>query len=265
MPKRYWNWLSPTGRQGRADVASVILDVAAGAVAAGLTAGGFFYASLWPTSQIFGTALIAGTDPREVALTFDDGPNDAATPQLLEVLARYGVRATFFAVGGFARQRPELVRQVVGAGHLLGNHTMTHPKLSIEPGRRVRQELADCSALLEDITGTAVQFFRPPFGARRPMVLRAAREIGLTPVLWNVTGYDWNPIGVDGILRNLNAGITRNGRRGRGSNLLLHDGGHLGMGAKRLDTVGAVDRLLSAHAGTGTRFVTADAWAGLLG
>jgi peptidoglycan/xylan/chitin deacetylase (PgdA/CDA1 family) len=242
-------------------VASVLVDAAAGAVAAGLTAGGLFYASLWPTSQIFGRALIAGTDSHEVALTFDDGPNDAATPQLLEVLARHGVRATFFAVGGFARQKPELVRQVVAAGHLLGNHTMTHPKLSIEPGRRVRQELADCSALLEDITGTVVRFFRPPFGARRPMVLRTAREMGLTPVLWNVTGYDWNPIGADRILGNLDAGIERNRGRGRGSNLLLHDGGHRGMGASRMDTVRAVDRLLSAHAGSETRFVTVDAWA----
>jgi peptidoglycan/xylan/chitin deacetylase (PgdA/CDA1 family) len=78
----------------------------------------------------------------------------------------------------------------------------------------VRQELAECNAVLEDITGAAVKFFRPPFGARRPYVLRAARELGLTPVMWNVTGYDWNPIGVDGILANLDEGIARNRRRG---------------------------------------------------
>ena len=113
--------------------------------------GGLMYASVWPTSQIFGRTLIAGDDPREIALTFDDGPNDAATPELLEVLARHDVRATFFAMGSFARQRPEIVRAVVAAGHLLGNHTMSHPKLSMEPAARVRQELADCTAVLEDI------------------------------------------------------------------------------------------------------------------
>lgn len=241
-------------------MAGVIADVALGSAALGLLGGGLLYASMWPTSQIFGRTLIAGNDPREVALTFDDGPNDAATLELLEVLARHSVRATFFAMGDFVRQRPEIVRQVVEAGHLLGNHTMSHPKLSVEPAARVRQELADCNTVLEDITGVAIHYFRPPFGARRPYVLRAARELGLTSVTCNVTVYDWNPMGADAILAKLERGIARNRRRGRGSNLLLHDGGHRGMGALRMDTVRAVDRLLTAHRGTATRFVTVDAW-----
>jgi peptidoglycan-N-acetylglucosamine deacetylase len=242
-------------------VPGAIAEVAAGVAALGLIGGGLMYASVWPTSQIFGRALIAGDDPNEVALTFDDGPNDAATPQLLDVLACHKVRATFFAMGSFVKIHPEIARQVVAAGHLLGNHTMSHPKLSVQPAARVRQELADCNAVLEDITGAAIEYFRPPFGARRPMVFRVARELGLTPVLWNVTGYDWDPIGVDGILGKLDAGIARNRRRGRSSNLLLHDGGHRAMSSPRMDTVRAVDRLLSAHEGTATRFVTADAWA----
>ena len=245
---------------GRAEVAGAIAGVALGAAALGLLSGGLMYASEWPTSQIFGQTLIAGNDPHEVALTFDDGPNDAATPELLEVLARHRVRGTFFAMGDFARQRPEITRRVVAAGHLLGNHTMSHPKLSLQSAARVRQELADCNTLLEDITGAKIEYFRPPFGARRPYVLRVARETGLTPVTWNVTGYDWNPIGVDGILANLERGIARNRSRGQGSNLLLHDGGHLAMGAARVNTVRAVDRLLTAHSGTATRFVTVDTW-----
>jgi peptidoglycan/xylan/chitin deacetylase (PgdA/CDA1 family) len=242
-------------------VAGAIVEAAAGAAALGLLAGGLMYAANWPTSQIFGQTLLAGGDRGEVALTFDDGPNDAATPELLEVLARHGVRATFFNIGNFARQRPEITRAVVAAGHLVGNHTMSHPKLSLQPAARVRQQLADCNAVLEAITGSAVRFFRPPFGARRPVVLRAARELGLTPVMWNVTGFDWNPIGADGILANLDKGITRNRQRGRGSNLLLHDGSHRGMSWQRMDTVRAVDRLLTARAGDGTRWVTVDAWA----
>ena len=243
-----------------------IAEVAAGATALGIAAGGLAYASLWPTSQIFGRTLIAGDDADEVALTFDDGPNDAATPQLLEVLSRHGVRATFFAMGNFARERPEIVRQVVAAGHLMGNHTMSHPRLSTASAARVRREIADCNAVLEEITGAAVKFFRPPYGARRPYVLRAARELGLTPVLWNVTGYDWKQIGVDGILANLDAGIARCRQRGRGANLLLHDGGHRAMGAARMDTVRAVDRLLTARLvaseqGSAMRFVTVEAWA----
>jgi peptidoglycan-N-acetylglucosamine deacetylase len=244
-------------------VPGVVAGVAVGAAALGLLGGGLVYASVWPTSQVFGRTLIAGDDPSQVALTFDDGPNDAATPQLLEVLARHNVRATFFAMGSYARMRPDLARAVVAAGHVLGNHTMSHPKLSVEPVARVRQELADCTAVLEDVTGVAVRFFRPPFGARRPVVLRIARELGLIPVTWNVTGYDWNPIGAEKILDKLEAGITRNRFRRSGSNLLLHDGGHLTMGAPRMDTVHAVDRLLKSHRGPegrGTRFVTVDAW-----
>jgi peptidoglycan/xylan/chitin deacetylase (PgdA/CDA1 family) len=93
------------------------------------------------------------------------------------------------------------------------------------------------------------------------MVLRVARELGLTPVLWNVTGYDWNPIGVDGILKNLNDGIARNRLAERGSNLLLHDGGHRAMGSPRMNTVRAVDWLVTALRETEARFVTVDKWA----
>jgi peptidoglycan/xylan/chitin deacetylase (PgdA/CDA1 family) len=228
--------------------------------AAALAAGGLVYASIAPSSQFFGRTLIAAAKPREIALTFDDGPNDAATPQLLDLLARHNVHATFFMMGSFARQRPELARRVAAAGHLIGNHTMTHPKLSLTPAARVREELTECSAVLQDITGERITYFRPPFGARRPAVLRIARELGLTPVMWNVTGFDWEPRGIEAISDNLNTGIAKNRERGRGSNVLLHDGGHLAMGAPRMDTVRAVELLLEAHDETMTRFVTVDAW-----
>jgi len=226
-----------------------------------LGAGWWWYAAMWPESQIFGPVLLAGNDPDQIALTFDDGPNDTATPMLLDVLARHGISATFFVIGKYVQQQPGLVRQLVEAGHIVGNHTMNHPQLVTQPAAVVRKELADCNAAIEDATGAPIRFFRPPYGARRPVVLRAARELGLTPVLWNVSGADWNPDGVEAILENIDFGIARNRRRKRGSNILLHDGGHLHMGTRRLDTVRAVDRLVAAHRGTGTEFVTLDAWA----
>ena len=235
--------------------------VAAAAVL-GLVGGGLAYASLWPTSRLFGETLIAGDDPDELALTFDDGPNDAATPHLLDVLAKYNVCATFFIMGSFARQRPEIVRRAAAEGHLIANHTMDHPKLALELQGRVRRQLADCSAVLEDLTGKPVRFFRPPFGSRRPVVLQIARDLGLTPVMWNVTCHDWDPIGTDRILAHMETGIAANRRRGRGSNLLLHDGGHRFMGMHRMDTVNAVDRLLSCEGpAVPRRWVTVDAWA----
>jgi peptidoglycan-N-acetylglucosamine deacetylase len=239
---------------------AITTDIAAVTAALSLGAGTWWYAAMWPESQLFGRALIAGKNPNQIALTFDDGPNEEATPILLDVLARHGVSATFFVIGKFARQRPELVRELLAAGHLVGNHTMTHPPLVTQSAAVIRRELADCNAAIEDVTGGPIRFFRPPFGARRPVVLRAARELDLTPVLWNVSGTDWNPIGVDAILENLEFGLERNRRRKRGSNILLHDGGHLQMGARRLDTVRAVDRLLTGQRGKGTEFVRLDAW-----
>ncbi len=119
----------------------------------GLAAGGYAYAAQWPTSQVFGRTVLAGSDIHEVALTFDDGPNDPYTLQLLELLARHQVRATFFLMGSFVRRRPEIARAIRQAGHLLGNHTMSHPSLLWERPARVREELAGCSAVIEDATG----------------------------------------------------------------------------------------------------------------
>ncbi|MBN9614351.1 MAG: polysaccharide deacetylase family protein, partial [Acidobacteriales bacterium] len=135
---------------------------AAAVLSTAAAAGGLAYAALWPQSQLFGRVLVAGSNPAEIALTYDDGPNDDATEHLLEVLARHEVHATFFLIGSFARQRPSLARAIADAGHVIGNHTMTHPWLSWQTASRIREELAGCNAVLEDILGAPVRFFRPP-------------------------------------------------------------------------------------------------------
>src|SRR5579875_350646 len=181
------------------------------ALTIGAAAGAYklITSGLQPESQLFGPTLISGGNPNEWALTYDDGPNPRSTPELLDVLARHNARATFFMVGKFIRDQPELVRRVHAAGHLVGNHTMTHPFLANKPMDFVAREVRDCTALLEDTLGAPVGYFRAPFGARRPGILRFVRDEGLTPVQWNTQGNDWEPIGVEGILAKIAPGLER--------------------------------------------------------
>jgi peptidoglycan/xylan/chitin deacetylase (PgdA/CDA1 family) len=230
------------------------------AVALAAAAGTVTYAALGARSQIFGPTLIAGNDPNEAALTFDDGPNDNATDALLDLLARHEARATFFLIGQFVRQRPELVRRVHAAGHLLGNHTQTHPWLHLKPERVIREELQSCSEAIEDAVGAPVRYFRPPHGARRPAVMRIARELGMTTVQWNAMGHDWEPIGPERMLAHIAQGQARARSRGVGANILLHDGHDVNMGSDRSDTLGVTEQLLERFAREGVRTVTVDAW-----
>ena len=137
--------------------------------AAAVSAG---YQSMAPTAQWYGktfTGLNAGS--RQLALTYDDGPNDPHTQHLLEILAKHNVRATFFLIGRYVRQRPDIVREIDRAGHIIGNHTHTHPLLIFKGESEIRHELSDCRTAIEDTIGKTVKLFRPPFGGRRPAVL----------------------------------------------------------------------------------------------
>ena len=226
---------------------------------AGLAVGGFEYASLWPTSQIFGRTLVPPQRPGQLALTFDDGPNPAWTPQLLDTLATDHVQATFFMVGRFAQSEKALVRRILEAGHLIGNHSWSHPNLARTPSGRVREELIRTSDTLAQITGQPIRYFRPPYGARRPVVLRTARELGMIPVLWNAMTSDWREPSADRITRRLIEKIDRNERRGWATTIVLHDGRHKALGANRGPSVTAAGQLI-AHYKASHRFVTVDAW-----
>jgi len=220
----------------------------AGTAAAAVAAA---YQSMAPTGQWYGrtfTGLARGA--RQIALTYDDGPNDAHTLRLLEVLASHDAPATFFLIGRYVRQQPGIVREIVKAGNVVGNHTFTHPLLTMKSALDVRQELSDCRAALEDAAGEHSNLFRPPFGGRRPAVLRVARALGLQPVMWNLTGYDWTAPPAAEIERKVS-------RRVRGGDvILLHDGGHKQMGADRSQTVLATDRLITRYKSEGYEFVT---------
>jgi peptidoglycan/xylan/chitin deacetylase (PgdA/CDA1 family) len=230
------------------------------AACAGVAAGVYAYASMWPSSRLFGSALTAPARPDEIALTFDDGPNVAWTPKLLEILASHEVRATFFLLGGRAKAEPELVQRMAAAGHVIGNHTWSHPNLARSSSQVIREELKRTQQMLEQISGAAAKFFRPPYGARRPEVFRVAREMGLEPVLWNAMVPDWSDPSPDRIATRLMNKIDRLQQIGRAANVVLHDGGHNDPAANRRPSVLAAEKLIVEYKKT-HRFVTLDAWA----
>jgi len=219
----------------------------AAAGGAALVAG---YQSMAPTGQWFGRTFTGTGRSPQLALTFDDGPNDPYTLQLLEVLERHQVRATFFVIGRYARQRPELLRDVADARHAIGNHTFNHPLLIFKRPAEIALELESCRQAIHDAVGEHSNLFRPPFGGRRPAVMRIARSLALQPVMWDITGFDWNAPSAEYI-------EGRVARRVRGGNvILLHDGGHLKMGTDRSRTVVASDRLIARFKNEGFEFVT---------
>jgi peptidoglycan/xylan/chitin deacetylase (PgdA/CDA1 family) len=143
---------------------------------------------------------------------------------------------------------------------LIGNHSWSHPNLALTAPRHVLDELLRTKETLEQIIGKPVHYFRPPFGARRPDVLRTARRLGMTPVLWNAMTNDWEVPSADRIAERLCLRIDSNQRRGRAANIVLHDGGHLRLGIDRKPSVTAAGQLLDRYASS-HRFVTLDAWA----
>jgi len=222
------------------------LTAAAAASAAG-------YQSMAPSGQWFGQTFAAGMrGSKQIALTYDDGPNDPHTLKLLDVLAKHNVHATFFMIGCYVQQRPYIARAVAQAGHVIGNHTLTHPLLTFKSTAQTRTQLLQCRSALHDAVGDHSNLFRPPFGGRRPATLRIARELGLQTVMWNVTGYDWNasPAAV------IEKRVVRQMRGG--DVILLHDGGHRAMGADRAQTIVATDNLIRRYRDQGYEFVRVD-------
>src|SRR5271157_5865514 len=125
----------------------LIAAPAAALAAAALTS----YAAVNAGSQLFGPTIRQTAAARQLALTFDDGPNPAITPKLLELLARHNARATFFLVGKFVRQCPDLVKELAARGHVLGNHTETHPNLFFCAPQETHEELQRCADAIEQI------------------------------------------------------------------------------------------------------------------
>jgi peptidoglycan/xylan/chitin deacetylase (PgdA/CDA1 family) len=207
--------------------------------------------TMWPTSQLYGASFTGeALSSKRLALTYDDGPNDPYTGHLLEVLARHDVKATFFMIGNFVEQRPQIARDVYIAGHVIGNHSYSHPNLIFVGEKELRSQLERTQKAIADAGCGTPTLFRPPFGGRNPRTFGVVREFGLTPIMWRVTCYDWSATSSESIVKKANAQIKG------GDVILLHDGGHLAMGTDRSHTVKATDEIIRRYKGEGYEFLT---------
>ena len=228
--------------------------VGGAAAAAGIAAWG----AVAPSSQLFGPTLRHTSSSRKIALTFDDGPNPAVTPRLLELFDRYSVRATFFVIGRFARACPEMVREIAARGHLIGNHTDTHPHLIFHSGAGIRDQLLRCQdAVVSAVHAPAPLWMRPPYGYRSPLLGQAIQRAGIRGVaMWSKICWDWKPQPPQRLIERL-AGVAQPGRQ-YGDVVVLHDGDHRALGSDRLHVVAALEHWLPRWRDAGMEFVTID-------
>jgi len=224
------------------------LEMAAGA---GVCAASAFMA--WAvrgrSSGVFGASVWRGRRDRPaVALTFDDGPSES-TPAILDILAYYGVRATFFQCGANVERLPAVARQVRAAGHPIGNHSFSHPLFSFQRQRFIEQELRLTQEVIERHTGQRPFWFRAPYGVRWFGVGPVQRRLKLIGVMWTVIGYDWK-LKADAVVKRVAGGVSN------GAILCLHDGRELRAKPDIGVTLEAVRRLVPLLLDQGFRFET---------
>ncbi len=239
---------------GRGRAPSVIGAAAAGVLAAAhvLPAGTW----LPPLRRRLAPSLCGPGAADHVALTFDDGPDDASTPRFLDALDALGVRATFFCVGEQARRHPQVVREAAARGHEIACHGWRHRNQLLHPGP-VGTEVRDARALLGELAGTPPRWYRPPYGVLTGQGLLAAGRAGLTPVLWSAWAKDWRAgLTGDDVLR-----VAGPGLRG-GATILLHDADAYAQPGAWRATLAALPRLVGTCRERGLRVGTLGAHAG---
>jgi peptidoglycan/xylan/chitin deacetylase (PgdA/CDA1 family) len=187
-------------------------------------------------------------DRRAVALTFDDGPSDS-TPEVLEILARYGAPATFFQCGANVERLPGVARAVHDSGHEIGNHSHTHPLFCFRSPGFMQDELQRAQDVIACTVGATPRWFRAPYGARWFGLGGVQRRLGLGGVMWTAIGYDWN-LKADGVVRRISDRVSN------GAILCLHDGRELQTKPDIGVTVEAVRRLVPALLERGYRLET---------
>lgn len=185
------------------------------------------------------------TSLREVALTFDDGPNPYYTAQILSVLKQYDVKATFFDVGYLVQNYPAIVRAEYDQGHIVADHSWSHPDLTRMSIDGVHSQLSAAAQAIHSAIGVYPTFFRPPYGNYNAAVIQQAMSLNLNVVMWNDDPRDWSQPGT-GMIIDRALGEARNG-----SIILLHDGG-----GNRWQTVAALPTIITTLRARGYHLVT---------
>jgi peptidoglycan/xylan/chitin deacetylase (PgdA/CDA1 family) len=191
----------------------------------------------------------ASTSEKIVALSFDDGPNDLFTPQLLQILAHYQTPATFFLIGSHVKKNPAIAREIAGGPHEIGNHTYSHPTLPFLENKDVTKELQDTHDIIYEVTGKNPIFMRPPMGLFTKRVVNLAEKLGYQTVVGDVYPRDPHRPGTEKIIRRVLARVRP------GSLIILHDGGN-GNDVDRSQTIDSVKAFVPKLLEKGFRFVT---------
>src|SRR5713101_944522 len=225
------------------------------------TIGAITYGAIHPRSQLFGPTLCRTNSPRKLAITFDDGPNPAITPKLLDLLDRHKAPASFFLIGRYLRECPELAREISARGHVIGNHTESHPNLFWKGSAEIRVELRLTHSAIKNALGAPPKWFRPPFGYRNPWLAAEARELSMRLVMWTLLPRDWRAPSVEWLIHRMQPIASRAKRAlahasGTGEILCLHDGSHHEQNADRTRTLAALEHWLPRWRDLGLEFVT---------
>jgi len=186
---------------------------------------------------------------KKIALTFDDGPNEPYTSEILQILKENNIKATFFLVGKNVEAFPDAARAIVAAGHTIGNHSYDHHQLLTKTSAQVSQEILKTEKAIEDATGQKTTLFRPPYGDKNTLTVHETHKLGYVMVEWSVSAEDWRRPGPDKIIKNVVPHVRN------GSIILMHDGDKLRRG-DRSQTVEALPRIIAQLRQEGYQFVT---------